>query len=370
MRTDTLIVLQLDPERDGAAMLSLPRDLLVTRCDGTVGRINGAFEIGLESGDGGPDCLVETITDLTGIPIHHYVQIDFRGFVNVVDRLGGVRLYLDEPITDPDAHVDLPAGCVTLNGREALGFVRARKIDNDFGRIARQQRFLREFVDQLSSARVALDVPRLFSLVDAAADAVDVDPQLTLQLMRRMAFSFRDLSSDRIDTRTVPAVDRVINEASYLEMDTEPAEELFRAFRRGEAAPEGVGTGGPRKVRVADVPAVRLVDGSGSGLLSTVASALRDRGYELAATQRADRVQRRTVIVHPPGLREDADLLARDLGGARIRQGRPGSGLIATLGADLDLDDRSATESPTEDATDLEPAPTPTFRGATAEGSC
>src|SRR3712207_9000302 len=79
IRTDTVILVQLDPRRDAAAMLSFPRDLLVERCDGSEGRINGAYEIGLEKKVGGPSCLVRTVRKMTGIPIHHYVQVDFAG---------------------------------------------------------------------------------------------------------------------------------------------------------------------------------------------------------------------------------------------------------------------------------------------------
>lgn len=241
-RTDTIMLMQLDPERKGAAILSFPRDLLVERCDGTQGRINGAYEIGEEGEMGGPTCLVRTVSDLTGVAINHYVQIDFTGFVDVVDALGGVRMCLGKPIVDQDANVDLPAGCQTLSGREALGYVRVRKIDSDFGRIERQQRFLAAVVKQASSPRAALNVPRLFELVDVTADAVEADRGLSLGVMRRIAFSFREAQAGDLDARTVPAFDRTIDGVAYVVADPKPAEKLFAAFRKGVAAPRGVGT--------------------------------------------------------------------------------------------------------------------------------
>jgi LCP family protein required for cell wall assembly len=118
------------------ALLAFPRDLLVTRCDGSTGRINVAEAIG------GPSCLVQTVRELSGIDVQHYLRVTFGGFVDVVDAVGGVELCLEEPIDDRDAGIDLPAGCQVLEGPDALGYVRVRKIDDDLGRIQRQQRFL------------------------------------------------------------------------------------------------------------------------------------------------------------------------------------------------------------------------------------
>ena len=365
-RTDTIILLQLDPLRDGAAMLSFPRDLLVTRCDGTQGRINGAFQVGEANGDGGPSCLVETVTDLTGIEINHYASIDFQGFVDMVDTLGGVRLYLDEPIQDDDANIDLPAGCVTLDGRQALGFVRVRKIDDDFGRIARQQRFLREVVGQLTSARIALDVPRLFRLVDAVGEAIDADRGLTLGVMRQLAFSFRDLTSDRIDTRTVPAFNRIIGGAAYVVADPEQSEALFAAFREAVAAPTALGRRSAADVRIADVPSLVVRNGTNrTGLAATAADALRSRGFTVTSIDNAPRDDlRRTLVRYPQQRREEARLVVKPLGGARLVQAGPGERLTVLMGADADVARLQRVASRPAPASAMEPEPEPTYSGA------
>lgn len=235
-RTDTIMLVQLEPRGDTAAMLSFPRDLLVTRCDGSQGRINGAFEIGEANGVGGPNCLVQTVTEETGIPVHHYVQIDFEGFVDIVDTLGGVQMCLREPIVDAAANVDLGTGCQRLSGAEALGFARVRKIDSDFGRIARQQRLIRAIVRQTSSARVAADVPRLFRLARAVGGAVETDARLSIGAMRQIAYSFRGLDGGGVVSHVVPATDQMIDGVAYVVADAEEAEDLFSAFRRGKAA--------------------------------------------------------------------------------------------------------------------------------------
>ena len=363
-RTDTVMLVQLDPKRHGAAMLSFPRDLLVPLCDGSQGRINGAFELGRSSGVGGPTCLVKTVAEFTGIPIHHYVQIDFQGFVNVVDTLGGVKLYLDEPIQDEDAHVDLPAGCVTLNGTEALGFVRVRKIDSDFGRIARQQRFIREVIDKVSSAEIALNIPKLFKLVDAGAKAVDTDRSLKLSVMRQIAFSFRDISSDNIDSRTVPAFNRTISGAAYVVADPEPAEALFDAFRRGVAAPKDVGRKGPSDVSIRDVPPVTVLNGTKvPGLGAAAAHALEVRGFQIATTGDAkNQKQEVTQIFYPPDRREEADLLLRVFRRANVVLDDQAKGLRVEVGADVDKEKLLAERPPSNGPPS--PAPTPTFKGA------
>jgi len=366
-RTDTIMLVQLDPQRHGAAMLSFPRDLLVTRCDGSQGRINGAYDIGASSEVGGPTCVVRTVTELTGIPVHHYVQVDFAGFVQVVDALGGVSMYLDEPIADADANIDLPAGCVRMSGQEALGFVRVRKIDSDFGRIARQQRFVRELVDQVTSARVALNLPRLFSLVEAAAKAVDTDPSLSLGVMRQIAFSFRDIRSDRIDARTVPAFNRVISGAAYVVADEARAEALFAAFREGVAAPADVGTEGPSDVRVADVPPLVVLNATNiSGLATAATHALQARGFAVESTANADRSDAgRTVIEHPQDRREEAELVRELFPGALIRRAADATTVTVYVGADTDPERLAAMaeEEPTPTGPP-EPEPEPTFAGA------
>ena len=362
-RTDTIMLIQLDPKRNGAAMLSFPRDLLVERCDGTQGRINSAFEIGVSTDVGGPTCLVRTVSELTEIPIHHYAQIDFSGFVDVVDTLGGVKLYLQDPIQDDDAHVDLPAGCVTMNGKEALGFVRVRKIDSDFGRIARQQRFLREVVDQVTSAGVALNVPKLFRLVEVGARSLDTDPSLSLSVMRQIAFSFRDITSKSIDTRTVPGFNREISGAAYVVVDEEPAQALFAAFREGVAAPENVGKKAPGDVKVADVPPLHVLNATDiEGLAGTASKALEARGFEVAETGNAETQTPTTRIMHPPRRAEEARLVRELFPGAVLVPDDSVDGLRIEVGRDANPDRLLAIQATPTGAP--EPEEQPTFRGA------
>jgi LCP family protein required for cell wall assembly len=371
LRTDTVMLLQLDPRRDQVIVLSFPRDLLVTRCDGSRGRINAAYGVGESSGVGGPTCLVRTVTDFTGIPIHHFIQVDFAGFIDIVDSLGGVTMYLDEPIKDAHAGVDLPAGCVTMDGATALGFVRVRRIDSDFGRIARQQRFIREVVDEAASVGTLVNVPRLFSLVDAGARAVETDRQLSIGQMRRIAFSLRDLSPENLDTRTVPATPRTINGAAFVVADEAEAEALFRAFREGTLVPEGVGLEEPTPVGIGDVPPVTILNGAGiAGLAQQALEQLEAQGFEVAETGNAESFDfRETQVIYPEGRLEEAELLAEAMGGAALVPGDAEEPLTVVLGSAYTPTDPEDLPTPAPTDTPA-PSPPPSFVGAEPGGDC
>jgi LCP family protein required for cell wall assembly len=241
--TDGLMLVRLDPEETRVTVLSLPRDLLVQRCDGTRGRINQAYHIGEEDGEG-PTCLVETVTALTGIRIDHYAQVNMAGFIDVLDLLGGISLYLEEPLRDPAAGLDLPEGCVELDGKQALAFVRARKSlggGGDLDRIARQQRLLGEVVQQATDASTLANLPKLFTLASTAGRAVETDEDLSLNLLRRLALSFRDAGEQDVAAFTVPAEEEVRGGAYYL-TPTEEADEVFEGFADGSL---GVGEPAP-----------------------------------------------------------------------------------------------------------------------------
>lgn len=232
-RTDTILLLSV--QGSDAALLSLPRDLFVTRCDGSQGRINAAIGIG------GASCLVETVTRLTGLPVHHYVEVSFVGFWRVVDAVGGVTVYLDAPLHDPPAGADLAAGCQRLDGREALGFVRARSVDSDLGRVARQQRFAIQLAKEIVRPGTLLHVPRLFSVAGASARAVTADEELGPIDLARIGWGLRALRRSELAMHTVPTVPENIGGAAVLVPIAEEAEALFARFRDGSAlqpAPE------------------------------------------------------------------------------------------------------------------------------------
>lgn len=211
-RSDTTILLHVARDRGSAVAVSLPRDAMVdvpacTLPDGRVtdpyfGMFNSAFE------KGGTACTIRTVEALTDIRIDHFVVVDFAGFKKMVDAIGGVPVCLSAPVTDKDANLDLPAGRQTLDGEQALGYVRVRYAlgdGSDTARMGRQQDFLSSMVQQVESSGVLLNPTRLYPLLDAATSALTVDPGLnSLDKLYDLASSLSDMPSDRTTFLTAP----------------------------------------------------------------------------------------------------------------------------------------------------------------------
>ena len=339
-RTDTIMLLRLDPNSDEMHILSFPRDLLVTRCDGSRGKINHAYHIGEEAGTGGASCLVQTISDFSGLSIQHFVQVDFAGFMDVVDVVDGVPVYLEHPVDDWRANLDLEAGCHRLDGVEALGFVRTRKYDSDYGRIARQQQFIRQLVDEASSLSTVLNVPRLFSLVETGASAVTTDQNLSLDKMRRLAFSLRDLAGDNVVARTVPAEFEMIDDIWYEIPIEHRAQQLFDAFSAGMLTEDEEDSVDPTLV-VADVPSVTVLNASDTGgLAGSAADALSAHGFTIAAIDNSpEDVTGVGEVRYPPHKSAEAELLASYLPGVETVAVDGSTELQLLLGPDADPDE-------------------------------
>lgn len=250
-RTEVIALVRLDPDASSVRLLNVARDTAVQRCDGTRGRVNAAHAIGERDGTGGLTCLVETLTSWSGLTIDHLVKVDFRGFIDIVDAIGGVEMELDTPLRDDKSGLDLPAGTVRLDGEDALSFVRARYLDDDFGRIARQQRFLREVQAEVRELGAFRDVGRLVRLAEATAGAVELDDSLTLWRLRALVLGHRDTVAQPLDARTVPGVPDTSTGAYLIEPNEQAAEELFTWLVTGEE----VGAAAPDAQRVPGHPA-------------------------------------------------------------------------------------------------------------------
>lgn len=225
-RADTIILLSISGT--DTAMLAFPRDLFVTRCDDTVGRINAAYNIG------GTSCLVDTVTQVSGLPVHHTMAMTFAGVRNVVDAIGGVELCIEAAINDADSGLNVDAGCQRLDGAQALGFVRVRKIDDDFQRIRRQQQFIAAVAHELRSPRVFLNPLKLARLSRAAGEVVTIDDTFGVLRAPRVARGIGQLALGNTPVYTVPATpDRTAQGAWILRLGDE-ATALFEAFARGD----------------------------------------------------------------------------------------------------------------------------------------
>ncbi|WP_256215955.1 LCP family protein [Streptomyces sp. Ag109_O5-10] len=211
-RSDTTILLHLARDRRSATAVSLPRDLMVhvpgcLRADGrrtepSFTLFNSAFEAG------GSACTIRTVEKLTGIRIDHHVVVDFSGFKDMVDAIDGVQVCLKKPIDDKAAKLRLPAGRVTLDGEQALGYVRVRKSlgdGSDTARMDRQQQFLGALVNKVQTSDVLLNPAKLYPLLDAATSALTTDPELaSLRGLYQLVRGLRDVPTDQVQFLTVP----------------------------------------------------------------------------------------------------------------------------------------------------------------------
>ncbi|GHG30006.1 LCP family protein [Streptomyces albogriseolus] len=251
-RSDTVILLHLSSGRRSATAVSVPRDLMVDvpdcrRPDGSrsapmFAQFNAAFEVG------GSACTVRTVEKLTDIRVDHHVVVDFKGFKDMVDAVDGVEVCLSEPIDDEDAHLHLPAGRVTLDGEQALGYVRARKTlgdGSDTGRIERQQRFLGALVNKVRSNGILLNPVKLYPVLDAATSSLTTDPELaSLRGLYELVRGLRDIPAEGVQFLTVPR-ESYAGDVNRDQLAQPAAGKLFERLRKDE--PVRVDTDSERK---------------------------------------------------------------------------------------------------------------------------
>ncbi|WP_443080016.1 LCP family protein [Streptomyces sp. P9-A2] len=238
-RSDTVILLHLPAGRGSATAVSLPRDLMVdvpgclrrdgTRAEPVFTMFNQAFE------QGGSACAIRTVEKLTGIRVDHHIVVDFHGFKEMVEAVDGVEVCLREPIDDKAAELKLPAGRVTLNGEQALGYVRARKSlgdGSDTHRMERQQRFLGALVNKVSGNDVLLNPAKLYPVLHAATSALTTDPKLaSLRGLYELARGLRDIPAEHVQFLTAPR-EPYAKDANRDQLSQPAAEELFERLHR------------------------------------------------------------------------------------------------------------------------------------------
>ncbi|MDN3265996.1 LCP family protein [Streptomyces sp. MA15] len=251
-RSDTVILLHLSAGRHSATAVSIPRDLMVDvpgcrRPDGSrsapmFAQFNSAFEVG------GSACTVRTVENLTDIRVDHHVVVDFEGFKDMVDAVDGVEVCLSEPVDDEDARLRLPAGRVTLDGEQALGYVRVRKTlgdGSDTGRIERQQRFLGALVNKVRSNGILLNPVKLYPVLDAATSSLTTDPELaSLRGLYELVRGLRDIPAEGVQFLTVPR-ESYAGDVNRDQLAQPAAGKLFERLRKDE--PVRVDTHSERK---------------------------------------------------------------------------------------------------------------------------
>jgi LCP family protein required for cell wall assembly len=366
VNTDTMILVHVPADGSKASFVSFPRDSYVPIPGHGQDKLNAAYAYGQQDApEGASDAakaalgaqlLVRTISQLTGLRIDHYAEVDLLGFFELTSVVGGVEVNLCNPVDDSFySGAVFPAGTQTISGAEALEFVRQRHglPRGDFDRIIRQQVFIAGVLRKMLSEDVLLDLGKQRQLVQAAATSLTVDQNLNLlQLAQQM----QSVTAGSIDFQTIPYVGDDEDEEGRYILRLEDEDVLHSFFAELSTDPQVAAaptTEAPATVAPADV-SVEVYNGSGTkGLAADAASGLQQAGYVVTSTANADSMDYSvTEIRYAAGDEGLASTLAAAVPGAALEQvDDAASGTLQlVLGSDFNGVGQAVTAAP--------PAPT------------
>ncbi|MGH8936704.1 MAG: LCP family protein [Acidimicrobiia bacterium] len=297
-RADVIMLIHTLPGEGRVQILSIPRDLKVDIPGHGSGKINSAYA------EGGPDLMVQTIKEATGLPIHHYVELDFVGFARIVDALGGVTMFFPYPARDQKSGLSVPAGTVDLDGPTALAYARSRSYQelreggwvaveaDDLGRITRQQRLIFAILEE---AKRPSTVTELGGLMEALGEHVSADESFSNRSMIELAWEMRSVGPNDTEATALPVRFLDQDGVSYLVRQDPEATRVLEAFRTGShLASAALGP-----------PKLLILNGNGiSGAAQRMAELLEDKGFpivQVGDARHAD-YQRTLVIARPEEL--------------------------------------------------------------------
>jgi LCP family protein required for cell wall assembly len=342
-RADTIILLHIYAGSKHAVLISFPRDLRVDIPGHGINKINAAYPLG------GVELMIKTVSQLTGLPINHYVEINFASFKQIVNAVGGVPLYFPKPVQDRKSGLNITqTGCVNLNGDQALSFVRARYIypNADLGRIQGQQRFIRALLAKAKGLGVLLNPFKLIQLSEVAGHGLTFDKGISLGLARSIANSLK-FDNRNVDFRQYPGAARYIGGVSYVVPEPTAARALFNSLRTGGPLPD-VGKTGQSLPSPGDV-SIKVINASGkSGLAGTVRTKLVTKGFRVPTITSSSKHITPTVITYQAGDELKAELAAKEFPGATVRLATDtqSTDIVVTLGRSYGATTASGSATP------------------------
>ncbi len=257
---DVMMLMNMSADRQRVTVVSFPRDLMtkLPACKNPdTGQIVGPYEIGQLNttlAEGGPGCTVAAINEMTGLEIDHFMMADFNAVRELSNTLGGVEVCVNAPVDDPSSGLKLPAGVSTVQGDEALAFLRNRKgfgDGSDIGRIRSQQSFLASMVRKIRAEDTLNNIPKMYGIAEAITQNLTVDPALKdISTLMAMAGRLKDVDLNNVAFITAPVV-TYEPDPNRVQLDEPKAEDLFAILREDgdplaqpsqEPAPEGSGT--------------------------------------------------------------------------------------------------------------------------------
>jgi LCP family protein required for cell wall assembly len=312
-RSDTQMLVRLDPETKSISMLSLPRDLRVYIPDHGYDKMNTAYSYG------GPALVIRTFKDVTGLPVNHWIEVDFAGFWHVVNILGGVYIPVDHRYFVPNSadykSINLKPGYQLVHGKQALNYVRFRHDQKgDFTRMQRQQLFLRE--TQRQSGRWSRDWTKVTKLIRAITRQTksDLTSLRKLQPLAELAFQ---VDTSKVHQAHLEGATPMIDGISYVTATEGEIADAVNQFTNPTQAPIKTTRSRVGKKKFP----VRVYNGSGiDGLATSASSQLSAQGYRAEAVADAyeypDAV---TAVYAPKGLEAHARLIGAMLAPSDVR---------------------------------------------------
>lgn len=318
-RSDTLILAIVNNKSGNVNLLSIPRDSYVQ-----IAGKQGYDKITHAHAIGGTEMTIDTVEDFLDLDIDHYVEINYDGFVKLIDAVGGVDVDVEKRMryVDPtqDLVIDLQPGLQHLGGNDALGYVRFRHdAKADIGRIQRQTKFIKEFYAQLSKPGMLTKVPSIAKILPQYA-ATDMAPQEILAY----AMHFADYNKSGIHSSFIDGRPVMIDEISYWEPDLTKMQETISAmlsdnFDKPAPGPEGVTSGGITAEK--SNLRVTILNGAGTpGIAKTLADKLAASGYIIVKTDNADSFSYVTTKIISNAPRANLTGLINELPGAVLEK--------------------------------------------------
>lgn len=235
-RTDSMMLLYVPPSGK-PALISIPRDSYVQLPGKKKNKINAAYAFG------GEKYLIQTVEQNTGLHIDHFAEIGFGGFSGIIDGLGGVEICPKRAWKDHNAHIDIPAGCQTMNGPTALGYSRMRYADpmGDLGRMQRQREMIGAMVKKAASPMTVLNPFRWWGVNTGAAKALQTDSDTGVLDLAGLAGPLQQVASGEAYTLMVPVSDpnKMTAAGSSMIWDEKQAQAMFSEIKQGDTSKLG-----------------------------------------------------------------------------------------------------------------------------------
>jgi LCP family protein required for cell wall assembly len=346
-RTDTMMLVHISADANAVTVVSLPRDTLATipsyvdskgvRHHSHQAKLNAAYA------EGGPQLMVKTVQDMTGVTINHYIELNFNGFLQTVDAVGGVEVCLVKPLKDAKSGLDLPAGRQTISGPQALAYVRARYVDPtaDLGRMKRQQKFVASIVKKATSAGTLLNPVKLASLLSAVASSITTDSGLGQDQLLALGDRLKSTNPGNVAFTTVPLEGdkKLPHLGDVLIWDPTRSAALFSAINHDTpiVAPAKATTSATPAVTVAPGQvSVKVLNGtSTTGLGTRAANDLAGVGFGIAgpAANAPANVGAATVVTYDPRYDQSARTVAAAIPGSKLTASSGlGRTIVVTVG--------------------------------------